>query len=154
MDVVNGGLPSFCDSFGFSAALLRVDVFFDETVVVPLLLRDVPLRPFLFVLLTFSCFSSPESIVPVVGVSESDVRARLYSFCLDEGGLSEMPQTKQRCGTLLLRTFTAPSFSSSSTTTRACSFVSFRFALLKDTLEYSIMVIRCPARIVGRTALG
>ena len=71
-------------SFDFSTALLLVDVRFDEADVLAVS-REVPLRPFLLPDLepvAFSSFSSPDSAVTDVGVSESEVLALLYSFAL------------------------------------------------------------------------
>jgi len=78
------GLPSFLESFDFSTALLLVDVRLDEVDVLAVS-REVPLRPFLLPdleLVAFSSFSSPDSAVTDVGVSESEVLALLYSFAL------------------------------------------------------------------------
>ena len=58
--------------------------------------RELPLRPFLLVEVDdFSSFSSLESTVPVVGVSESEVLALLYSFGLHKMSVMHLVISKQ-----------------------------------------------------------
>lgn len=125
---------SFLESFDFSTALLLVVVRLDEADGFTVS-REVPLRPFLppdLELVVFSTFSSPDSAVTDVGVSESEVLALLYSFASSDPSL--LPRLRPLVPFRELETFASDLLSSSTRCKTASSYAASREFIVERRL--------------------
>lgn len=125
---------SFLESFDFSTALLLVDVRLDEVDVLAVS-REAPLRPFLLPnleLVAFSSFSSPDSAVTDVGVSESEVLALLYSFASSDPSL--LPRLRPLVPLRELEAFASDLLSSSTRCKTASSYAASREFIVERRL--------------------